>query len=171
MENIADALRYAIPSVVVFLTAYLMMKAFFGEEKKRRDQETIMERVRISMPVRLQAYERIVLMLERMNPHNLVVRIHKPKLSAADFHRLLILTVREEFNHNLSQQLYISAKAWEMVKNTKEEIVRQINTAAAQLDEKASATDLSNRILELTVEKQAVANTLDYIKNEISRVF
>jgi hypothetical protein len=171
MENIADALRYAIPSVVVFLTAYLMMKAFFGEEKKRRDQETVMERVRISMPIRLQAHERIVLMLERMNPSNLVVRIHQPKLSAAEFHRQLIQTIRDEFNHNLSQQVYVSIKAWDMVKNTKEEIVRQINTAAAQLDEKATATDLSNRILELTVEKQAVANTLDYIKKEIAQVF
>lgn len=171
MDTIVDALRYAIPSVVVFLTAYMFLREFFQTEQKRRSQQLLLERVRISMPVRLQAYERIILMLERMTPHNLVVRLHKPELTAGELHRQLIGAVRDEFNHNLSQQLYISSRAWELVKNTKEEVIRQINTSAAQLDEKATATDLSNRILEMGMEKLAVQKTLDFLKAEAAKVF
>lgn len=165
------SLLYVIPSLVVFLTAYFFLREFFQVETRRRKQEAMMERVRISLPVRLQAYERIILLLERISPGNLITRLHKPELSAREFQRLLIQSVRDEFNHNLSQQLYVSIHAWEMVKGAREEMVRQINTAAAQLDEQATSADLSNKLLALSVEKLATRKAIDYIKTEAAKVF
>lgn len=171
MENLTELLKYVLPSMVVLATAYLMLKLFFESERNKRNQEYLIERIRISLPVRLQAYERIILFLERISPQNLVMRLHKPEFSAAAFHRELLHTVREEFTHNLSQQLYVSLKAWELVKGSKEEVVRQINTSFSQLDEQATATDLSNKLLEISSEKLSVSNTLDYLKSEAAKAF
>lgn len=171
MNSIIDALHYTIPSVVVFFTAYFLFKEFLQLDKNRRMQELKSERVRISLPIRLQAYERIILFLERISPNNLVMRLHKPDMSAGEFHRLLVHTIREEFSHNLSQQLYISIPAWEKVKNAKEEMIRQINTSVAQLDDTATALDLSNKLLELSVEKLATKKALDFLKGEAAKVF
>jgi len=84
----------------------------------------------------------------------------------------LILAIREEFEHNLSQQVYISSQAWDMIKNAKEDMVKLINTAAAKLTDKASATDLSQKIFELAMSDKTVARTaLEFLKNEIRLVF
>jgi hypothetical protein len=171
MNNLIEVLRYTIPSVVVFLTAYFLFKEFLRIDKNRRNQELIAERIRISLPIRLQAYERIILFLERISPGNLVMRLHKPELTAKEFHRLLVQTIRDEYTHNLSQQLYVSSVAWDKVKNAKEEMIRQINTSVSQMDDKASATDLSNKLLEMSVEKLATKKALDYLKGEAAKVF
>lgn len=171
MENLTETLKYAIPALVVFLTAYFLLRMFLEAERKRRNQEFLVERIRISLPVRLQAYERFILFLERTSPQNLIMRMHKPGLSAGEFHQQLLQAVRDEFNHNLSQQLYVSSHAWELVKNAKEEIIRQINTSMTKLDEQATATDLSNRMLELSLQKMAAKRALDYLKAEAARIF
>ncbi len=171
MEELTNALKYAIPSVVVFLTAFLLIRQFLQEERKKRNQELLLDRIRISLPIRLQAYERIILFLERISPQNLVMRVHQPELSARELHKLMVQTVREEFSHNLSQQLYVSLQAWDMVKNAKEEVIRQINTSLAKLDEKATATDLSNLLLEMSTEKLVANKALIFLKGEAAKVF
>jgi hypothetical protein len=171
MGELLYSLRYAIPSVVVFFTAYFLLKEFFQMETRRRKQEAMAERLRISLPIRLQAYERIILLLERISPGNLIPRLHKPDLPARELQQLLIHAIRDEFNHNLSQQLYVSMQAWEMVTGAKEEMIRQVNTASAQLDEKASSADLSNKMLEISMEKHATRKAIDFLKSEAARVF
>jgi len=85
---------------------------------------------------------------------------------------MLILAIREEFEHNLSQQVYISSQAWEMIKSSKENMVKLINTAAANLSDKASGTDLSQKIFELSLsDKLLVRSALEFLKNEIRLVF
>ena len=140
-------------------------------ETNRRRMEALSERVRISLPLRLQAYERIVLLLERISAGNLLPRLYQPELTAAEFQRLLVQAVRDEYNHNLSQQLYVSRQAWDLVKSAREEVIRQINTASAQVDSQASAADLSNKMLEFSVEKSATGRALDFLKAEAAKVF
>jgi hypothetical protein len=171
MYQILDALRYTLPSVIVFLTAYFLLKEYFHHESQKRQSERINEKIRISLPLRLQAYERIILFLERISPQNLIMREHRGDLSAQEFQQQLVHSIREEYSHNLSQQLYISITAWEMVKNAREEIVMQINTAASQLHENATARDLSNILLSMSVEKLATRKALDFLKEEARRNF
>lgn len=126
--------------------------------------------VKIMLPLRLQAYERLVLFLERIHPSNLVMRLNAPELSAVRLQALLLKTIREEFEYNLSQQLYVSAQAWELVKNAKEEMVLLINCAATNLDEKAASAELVKTIFELMVEKGKlpVENALEMIRKEVN---
>ncbi len=171
MQDLLYSLRYVLPSVVVFLTAYYLLREFFQNQSRQRKFDLMAEKIRISLPLRLQAYERIILLLERISPNSLVMRVHQPGLSVKEFQQLLIKSIRDEFSHNLSQQLYVSIQAWEMVKNAKEEMIRQINTSAARLSDKATATDLSNKLLEMSVEKLATRRALDFLKEEARKNF
>lgn len=171
MKELLITIQYILPAVIVFITSWLILKAFFRQENIKRQLQHMEEKHRVTLPLRLQAYERIVLFLERISPGNLVMRVHKPNISLKHFQQQLIQNIRDEWDHNLSQQLYISHEAWEKVKGAKEEMLRQINTSAAKLQQDATSTDLSKKILELSIEKSATRKALDFVKNEASKLF
>ncbi|MFC2111463.1 hypothetical protein ACFLQ5_03330 [Bacteroidota bacterium] len=184
MKDIAELLKYLTPSIVVLLTAFFLVRNFLKNEAKKRTEEIESEQKRrllelkfnnqkLITPLRLQAYERIVLLLERISPLSMLLRENLPGVSVHQMQNKLLKTIREEFEHNLSQQLYISQKAWELVKNAKEEITQLVNTASHKLDEKATSADLNNKIIELTVEKGKLQNeiALEYLKKEIQEIF
>ncbi len=166
MTDLLLSIRYILPAVVVFFTAWYILKEFFNQETQNRRMRLLEEKQKLSMPVRLQAYERIVLLLERISPGNLVMRVQKPDMSLKNYQKLLVQTIRDEYDHNLSQQLYVSLEAWEKVKAAKEEMLRQINTSAGKLQEDATSTDLSKKMLEMSVEKSATRKALDFVKTE-----
>jgi len=169
MKELLMTLQYILPSVVVFLASWFVLKEFFKQENRRKHLQLLDEKQRISLPLRLQAYERMVLLLERISPGNLVMRIHQQGLTVAQFQKKLVQGIRDEFDHNLSQQLYISVEAWEMIKRAKEEMIRQINASAAKLPTDGPSTDLSRKIMEMSIEKSATRKALDYLKNEANK--
>jgi hypothetical protein len=131
------------------------------------------EEQKIILPLRLQAYERIILFLERISPNNMIMRLNKPEMSSFQLQSALIKTIREEFEYNLSQQLYISLKGWELVKNAKEETIKLINVASGKIPETASAGELVKIIFDLALEKNRlpVDVAIDEIKKEIQKIF
>lgn len=171
MINVYNLLTIILVAGIVFATSYFLLREFFQNELKKRHLTMLEEQRKVSLPVRLQAYERIILFLERISPANLVIRTHKTGLSATQFHQILIHTIREEYDHNLSQQLYVSNKAWEMVKKAKEEMIRQINTSAGQLEEDSNSADLSKKVLDMSVDRLATKKALDFLKTEARKIF
>jgi hypothetical protein len=121
----------------------------------------------------LQAYERVVLLLERISPESLIMRTQKSSMSSKQFQSLLISSIRAEFEHNLSQQIYISQNSWEAVKNAKESIIKLINVAAARLKPEATSAELGKTILEMyvSIEIQPVTSAIKIVKDEISSEF
>jgi hypothetical protein len=171
MADFFQMFNYVLPAVVVFFTAWYILREFFKQEDRKRQLRLLEEKQKLSLPVRLQAYERIVLFLERISPGNLVMRVHKPEMKVKQFQQMLIKTIRDEYDHNLSQQLYVSYEAWELVKSAKEEMVRQINISAAKQDENALAAELSKSLLEMSIDKLATRKALNYIKTEARKIF
>ncbi len=171
MGDLFYILRYAVPALVVFLTAWFLLKEFFQQENKRRHADLMSDRMQISLPLRLQAYERLVLLLERMSPNNLIMRVYKPEWSAKELQKQLIKSVRDEYTHNLSQQLYVSPQVWELINQAYEETLGQINALASSLGEDASATDLSQKILETDLERSATERAMSYLKSEARKSF
>jgi len=173
MEDILEILKYVLPSVIVLLTAYFSIKLFLGKEEKIRLLEKRTANVQIVTPLRLQAYERIVLLLERISPPSLVMRVFNSTMTMIELQAALVQAVRDEFEHNLSQQVYISSQAWDYVKSAKEEVVKTINVAASGLDEKATATELSQAIFaeSLRTNKPAISKALEFVKKEIRLTF
>jgi len=169
MEQLFEILKYILPSLVVFFTVFYLIKLYlFGEEKKRIIQLKQDSRNLVT-PIRLQAYERIAMYLERINPSNLVMRLNNSKLNVAQFQILLNSSIRSEFEHNLSQQIYISSEAWEAVKNAKEEVVKIINLAAGKLNANATSNELASKIFEIIVDYNILPtdSALEVLKKEI----
>jgi len=133
-------------------------------EQKREDGTVI--------ALRLQAYERLILYLERISPNNLILRVSTPDMTALQLQAALIRTIREEFEYNLSQQLYLSSGVWERIRHAKEEMIREINAAAANLKKEAMARDLAGAILQLSLsqERSPVKEAIEGIKEELGQL-
>lgn len=149
---ILEILKYTLPSVVVFLTAYFILKQQNEKELLKEERNDAKERRTKTnetlLPIKLQAYERLTLFLERIHPHQLILRNSKSGLNTIQFQSLLIKSIRDEFDHNLSQQLYVSEKAWTKVHHAKEECIKQINYASSKLNSEEKSTELGSLIIQ-----------------------
>jgi len=121
--------------------------------------ELKVQALKIIMPLKVQAYERFLLFLERAQLPQLVKRVYAPGMEKGAFHLLLLQNIREEFEHNLAQQLYVSNTTWNAVVNAKEELVNQINTTFEQLKEEEDVAILAQSLVVLPnpMVEQAVA--------------
>lgn len=120
----------------------------------------------------LQAAERFVLYLERIAPDRLVMRLHQNGMSAKMLQTEMLRNIREEFDHNLSQQVYISEPAWELIRNAKDEMIKFISAAGTGMTERQSGIDLSQRIFEAAsrVENLPSEVALKYLRKETRRL-
>lgn len=161
-----------LPSGIVFLTTYYLVKNFLEHENKKRTIDVKLANQAVLTPIRLQAYERMVLFLERINPSSMVMRLNKTG-SAGMFQQELLKTVRTEFEHNLSQQIYMSSKTWDAIVKAKEETIKLINVASTRVNTDGSAMDFAQAVVlvasQLTDLPTKVA--IDTIKKEIGREF
>lgn len=125
------------------------------------------------LPLQLQAYERLVLLVERINLQNLIGRIFQPGLSAVDMQVGLVQTIKAEYEHNIAQQIYVSPVAWEAVKTLKDQTISIINQVASQLPPDATAMDLNKQILEAFLESETSPSELtsQILNREAKRLF
>ncbi|MCX6271311.1 MAG: hypothetical protein NTU44_08870 [Bacteroidetes bacterium] len=173
MTDLTEILKYILPALIVGAATVITVKFFFDHERENRQQEWKEKNQSVITPIRLQAYERIVLFVERITPVNLILRVSTPDLDARQLQRLLVQQIREEYEHNLSLQIYISIKGWELVKNGKEELIRVINASASEVHPEAPGMDLAQKIFEnyLKLEKQPLAAVTEYLKKEVIQFF
>jgi hypothetical protein len=173
MNVLSEILKYILPSALMLLAVYLVIQKFLQKESLRFEKEREIARQKEVFPVRMQAYERIILLLERISPSNLILRVNKPGINAVQFQSLLIQNIRDEYDHNLSQQLYVSSRAWGSVRTAKEEMIRMINVAGADIEKEAPATELAGKFLELhaSLENDPVARALEMLKQEARELF
>jgi hypothetical protein len=173
MEDVLDIFKYILPSVVTFLAAYFIIKAFLDREYKNKLMDLRMQNQSLITPIRLQSYERMVLFLERIALTQLVTRVHKSGMSARLLQNEMVKTIRNEFEHNLSQQIYITQQSWDAIKTAKEETIRAINIASTKVPDDAAGLDLINVIFELVtkVEKLPTDIALERLKLEAKQTF
>lgn len=168
-----EILKYLIPALIVFIITYYQFKIFFDTEYEKRMIDLKTEQGKTLQPLKLQAYERCILLMERMSPESLVMRTHKPGISASQLKMELIAAINSEYNHNLSQQLYVSAQAWQVIRVVKEEMINLINTAYSDLGPNSVGLDLSKAIFEqlIKIETVPTQKALMFIKKEFDLVF
>jgi hypothetical protein len=172
MEVLLDVLLITIPSLLVFLTAWILLRNMIRNDQDKRRQELILQNSRTITPIRLQAFERVVLFLERISLESLLIRSITPGMSVAQLHSSLLSTIRSEFEHNLSQQIYMTQQAWEVVRNARSNIVKLINTEFEKTPETATGVEFSRHLLEkvMELEKEPTKTAIEYIKNEVARM-
>ncbi|MCJ8165816.1 hypothetical protein MKJ04_13265 [Pontibacter sp. E15-1] len=170
---IIDLLKIALPAIIVALAMYALVKKHYERDYKVRLLELRQKNAEVVLPIRLQAYERVVLLLERITPSSMLLRVGSAGQTAAEYHRVLLSEIRNEFDHNLSQQVYMTEQAWQQVKHAREDVAALINKTYHELPENARGTELAKRILEnvLSTEQDPTARALTYVKQEIGQVF
>ena len=125
------------------------------------------------IPLRLQAFERITLFLERISPNSIVMRMSRKGMTAAQLHKALIGAIRNEYEHNLTQQLYVSNETWDSVKKAKDDMIRLVNISSTKMGDKATALDLSKNIFKLIAEVKSNPTdiAINQLKSELRLIF
>ena len=173
---------YVIPAAAFFGAVYYFTNKWMEVQKDKiklesaKNQQTVVQPVKEGvnkhfLPMQVDAYQRLVLFLERIAPHNMVMRLNNPGLPAGAFQAKLLEAVREEYEHNLAQQIFVSPEAWRMTANSKEEVSKIINMAATKMQPTSMATDLARSIFEITaqLENQPTERAIAFLKDELNK--
>jgi hypothetical protein len=173
MDVFIEFIKILIPASIVLYAAYLLVRMFIQREIDLKKLEVRGRSIETVLPNRLQAYERMTLFLERIAPQNLLVRLNTANLPAREFHQLLLNEIRNEYNHNVSQQVYMSEQVWGLIKSAKEDLIVTINDSASHMGMDSTSLDLSKKIFEKTIAKEAdpIAHALTELKKEIQGAF
>ncbi len=173
MDKMYDLVLMIVPALIVFAGMFFFLKLFFENETKRRMIEMKSNVRELVTPIQLQAYERMVLLLERISPYQLIVRVNKNGWSSRHFHVELIAAIRSEFEHNLSQQIYMTPAAWDQVVSAKEETIKIVNIASMKVAENSPSTELAQAIIEVTssLKKTPTALAIEFVKREVAQKF
>ncbi len=168
MEIFGNILLAAVPSGIVLYGAYLLVKTFVDREHASAMGRLQLQNHELTMPLRIQAYERMALYLERITPNNLVARINQKDLNVGALHYLMVESVREEFNHNLAQQIYVSDEVWNMMVGAREEVIAMLNQVVDPLDKEAPSIEYARAIFQhvLSVENDYTSTALQSLKQE-----
>ena len=142
-----DIIKYTIAGMGIVWIAFYMIKPYLDRDEKIQLLEFKKAVSNQTLPLRLQAYERLVLYIERVNPANLLIRLNGPAYNAQELHSLIAEEVRSEYQHNITQQIYVSARAWSVVRRVREDTMGIVNNAVKSLPENATGLELSKTIL------------------------
>ena len=187
MVNLACILIVVL-ALAVLLAALLVMPSYLAKQNKavfdylKENQEIMRNQLeavgkrdseKTLLSVSLQAYERLALFLERINPPNLISRLSRPGQKVAQLQAVLMNNIREEYEHNMSQQIYVSNLAWDHLVRARNEVEMMITRAAAELDRNADGKELAKGIISKALEekKNPVDQALYILKQELRKNF
>lgn len=160
-----ELLFYVLPALITGVIAYYFFNLHTKNEEGRRRYLLHKENQKNALPLRLQAYERMALFLERINPTKLLIRITPATADKDSYEASLIATIENEFDHNISQQIYISDECWNVIKASKNATIQLIRKASMNAD---SAAKLREGVLNELLDKQPPSNAgLAFIKKEV----
>lgn len=166
-----EILKIVLPALIVFITAYFLFRDMLENDKRRREFEFRVLHAKEMTPVKLQAYERLTLFLERISPESMLVRHSPQDLTVLQYQQVLLSTIRQEYEHNLSQQIYISPILWETIRGAKEKLVALINRSSEELNPGGAGYELSKKIFSNYMEEDPapVALALSDLKKEVGQ--
>ena len=164
-----EVLILGLPLAGMLLITYFLLQHFFNKSLKENQKELLALKSKVTLPLKMQAYERAILFLERIDPSNMIIRAHKNGMTAAALHIELLKIIREEYTHNMSQQIYISPNSWKELIKGKEETIQLINTSINQINENANGIELSAKIFERVTQNKV--SPTEKARNSIIKEF
>jgi hypothetical protein len=173
MDVVLQIALIIFPAGAVLLTTIFFLRKESSQELRSMQIEMKKQRQEFFLPSRVESYQRAVLLMERIHPNSLVMRLHNPGLPARALQAEFLQAIRDEYDHNVAQQLFVSIQGWQMVKNSKEETVKIINLAGNQMSAAATGMDLSAKIFEIVAEIGQLPTeiTVEYLKRELQELF
>jgi hypothetical protein len=153
-------LGFTIPSVVVLLAVFLMFRLYFRHQSQMRLMEMKKEKAHITLPLRLQSFERLILLCERIDLADLIFRLKTDGTSAAALRSALLVAIQQEYEHNLTQQLYVSSQLWEILMASKAKTMDLIVIASKGLPSNASADDYAEKLMTLASDEASLPSQI-----------
>lgn len=167
-SKLIELLAYTLPALITGVVAYYFFDLHTKNEEGRRRYLLNKEAQKDALPLRLQAFERMVLFLERINPTKLLIRITPLSSNKNDYENYVIAQIEQEFEHNLTQQIYMSDECWTIILTAKNATIQMIRKA--NMSERVDSADkLREVILSDLMDKQTPSNAaLSFLKNEVN---
>ena len=165
------AIEIVALSSMIFLVLNFNKKTNFSESLAVQG-ELRKQRQEFFLSHRMEAYQRAILYMERIHPVTIVMRMNQQQMNAVLFQSMLLKAIRDEYDHNVAQQMFISPNAWHVLKNAKEETVKLINVGASELPADASSSDLAKAIITLTADINPLPSeiAIDALKAEFQQL-
>lgn len=169
MNFLLEIAKISIPGILVLLAAYYVLRDLLRNAERTRFYEMKKESAKALTPVKLTAYERLALFLERMKPESLLIRTQLPNMTVHELHIVLLNTIREEFEHNVTQQIYVGNDVWLLTRNAKDSLIQLINSIASDMPDDMPALELSKMIIERynAVNETPIDLALNALKSEV----
>lgn len=169
--KILEILGYSIPSLVTGGVAYFLFEGYFKDQQSTRSWLMQKENKKELLPLRLQAYERLTLLMERIHPAQILLRNTPVTNDKNDYENFIIDQIQQEFEHNLSQQIYVSGECWSIIQTAKNATIQLIRIAA-QNEKVQTAADLREFVVSSLVDKAAPTHAaLELIKQEVGQMW
>ena len=166
-SELLDFLYAILPAVIVGVIAFYFFHTYSQNEERRRRFLMHRENQKIALPIKLQAYERMALFLERISPGKILFRVKPTSEDYKNYTSLLIATIDQEFEHNLAQQIYVSNECWDYIKTAKNATITLIRKASLKEDVN-SIDNFREIILTSLIDKSSPTDAaLAYIKKEV----
>jgi hypothetical protein len=155
MEFFLDILKLTLPAVIVGATAYLLLKALL-DERQRMDLALLRnDAQKITLPLRLSAYERMMLLCDRADVANTMLRVRMPGMKVRELRGVLLMAINQEFEHNVSQQLYVSDTLWQIIRMARNNTLAMVTMTGSDIDPDAPADVLANALLQ-AIDEQSI---------------
>lgn len=168
--NFYELLKYIIPQIGILVLVYLFLEHWLKRDNLRQQKKRKDDFNQLILPNQIHAFERMVLFLERISTNNLIPRLNQQGLSAQEFQYILTKDIADEFEHNLSQQLYIPNQTWKMISLAKDQMIQEIIQTAQSLPAKATSKDLAIKIISDTVannHKMTTSSVIEMLKKDL----
>ncbi|HLP95901.1 MAG TPA: hypothetical protein VK168_17790 [Saprospiraceae bacterium] len=173
MEFFLELLKLTIPAIVVGATAYFLLKMLL-DERQRMDLALLRnEAQKVTLPLRLSAYERLMLLCDRADIANTLLRVRMPGMKVRELRGVLLMAINQEFEHNVSQQLYVSDTLWQIVRMAKNNTLGMVTMTGQELDPEADADELVAALLKAVDEQQItpLQTAIMAVRTEAGKLF
>lgn len=171
--TILEILKYVVPSLIVLVATNMVVRRFLDSQFRQKQLTMLSGTQETTIRLRLQAYERLALYIERIHPRQLIPRIYQQGMTVVDLQQALMYAINDEFEHNLAQQIYVTRQVWETVRRTKEQEIAMIGQIARNLDPVASGKELHMKIVDYVLTTEGEMPTeiaLNLINEEAKRI-
>lgn len=164
---------FACGGIISVSAAYFLIKNDIQNYFRFKFIDSNKEHKAALLPLRLQAHERLIVFIDRINPANLLVRLHQPGIAITTLQNMALNEINAEYQHNIAQQLYINAVSWQVIRKLKEDTIAMINNVVQGLPQSAEGIDLSKKILKhmSEIEENPYELAISLLKKEIHSLF
>jgi predicted RNA-binding protein YlxR (DUF448 family) len=167
-DKILESIAYMLPALVTGAVAYYMFNGFLYAKNSEKKLEILAQKKKETLPIKLQAYERMLLFCERINPVKMLVRIKPISENTNDYLQLVIANIEQEFEHNLVQQIYISNDCWTAILATKANIINKLKKAT---ENASSAKEFrENLLIDYASLNSPTETAITFIKSDVRKL-